>query len=225
MTAKSRVREYTAPRLYEIAFDMNRKGEVDFLVHCFGRFARRPVRTVLDIACGTGPHLIRLADRGYRMSGLDLSRKNIEFLRERLAARGHTGELVVGDMTDFRLARPVDDPAHARGVQREKLHGILHEHRAAHVQRPVAPHQLESHHHVPRAAGAQQRHDRPVRSECQRDGANGRLQRAEPCVGHGVQRYVPHHRVLAVPAQDHSSRAGIARVRGLHAGRHRAHGD
>ncbi|HBH02657.1 MAG TPA: class I SAM-dependent methyltransferase, partial [Candidatus Rokubacteria bacterium] len=53
--------QYGAPRLYEIAFDMNRKAEVDFLVHCFRRYARRPVRRVLDIACGTGPHLIRLA--------------------------------------------------------------------------------------------------------------------------------------------------------------------
>ena len=53
---------------------MNRKGEVDFLVHCFKRFARRPVRRVLDIACGTGPHLVRLAERGYGMTGLDLSR-------------------------------------------------------------------------------------------------------------------------------------------------------
>src|SRR5439155_12114209 len=85
---KSREREYTAPRLYEIAFDMNRKGEVDFLVHCFKRFARRPVRRVLDIACGTGPHLVRLAERGYRPAGLDLSRRNIEFLRERLDAKG-----------------------------------------------------------------------------------------------------------------------------------------
>jgi SAM-dependent methyltransferase len=105
---KSREREYTAPRLYEIAFDMNRKGEVDFLDHCFKRFARRRVRTVVDIACGTGPHLVRLAERGYQMSGLDLSRRNIEFLGERLAAKGLHGDLVVGDMTDFRLARPVD---------------------------------------------------------------------------------------------------------------------
>jgi len=105
---KSREREYTAPRLYEIAFDMNRKGEVDFLDHCFKRFARRRVHTVLDIACGTGPHLVRLAERGYRMSGLDLSRRNIEFLGERLAAKRLAGDLVVGDMTDFRLAQPVD---------------------------------------------------------------------------------------------------------------------
>jgi SAM-dependent methyltransferase len=106
--ARSRAREYTAPRLYEIAFDLNRKGEVDFLAHCFAAHARRPVRRVLDIACGTGPHLMRLAARGYRMVGLDLSRKNIEFLGERLAATGQPAELMVGDMTDFRLARPVD---------------------------------------------------------------------------------------------------------------------
>jgi SAM-dependent methyltransferase len=107
-TSRSRRREYSAPRLYEIAFDLNRKGEVDFLVHCFQRFGRRRVRRVLDIACGTGPHLIRLAERGYQMAGLDLSASNIEFLGQRLEAKGRPAELVVGDMTDFTLARPVD---------------------------------------------------------------------------------------------------------------------
>jgi SAM-dependent methyltransferase len=107
-THATRFRQYTAPRLYEIAFDMNRKAEVDFLRHCFRRYARRPVRRVLDIACGTGPHLARLADHGYAMAGLDLSRANVEFLRARLAAKGQRAELVIGDMTDFRLARPVD---------------------------------------------------------------------------------------------------------------------
>ncbi len=105
---KGREREYAAPRYYEVAFDMNRKGEVDFLAHCFRRFARHRVRRVLDIACGTGPHLARLAERGYQMTGLDLSRRNIQFLRERLADKGLGAELIVGDMTAFRLPRPVD---------------------------------------------------------------------------------------------------------------------
>ena len=100
--------QYSAPRLYEIAFDMNRKGEVDFLVHCFERYAQGPVRCVVDIACGTGPHLIRLAERKYRMTGLDLSPKNIAFLGERVEAKKLRAELVVGDMTDFHLPRPVD---------------------------------------------------------------------------------------------------------------------
>jgi SAM-dependent methyltransferase len=100
--------QYSAPRYYEIAFDMNRRQEVNFLVHCFRRYARRKVRTVLDIACGTGPHLIRLAERGYAMSGLDLSPQNIAFLRERAAAKGFEPRLLVADMTRFTLPRPVD---------------------------------------------------------------------------------------------------------------------
>ncbi len=91
MKARRQAREYTAPRLYEIAFDLNRRAEVDFLVQCFRTYARGPVRRVLDIACGTGPHLMRLAARGYHMAGLDLSRRNIEFLRQRLAAKGYDG--------------------------------------------------------------------------------------------------------------------------------------
>jgi SAM-dependent methyltransferase len=101
-------RQYSAPRYYEIAFDVNRKQEVDFLVHCFRRYARKSVKSVLDIACGTGPHLIRLADRGYRMSGLDLSRENIDFLRDRARRKGLDVTLYVTDMSRFRLARPVD---------------------------------------------------------------------------------------------------------------------
>jgi SAM-dependent methyltransferase len=128
---KARVRQYTAPRLYEIAFDMNRKGEVDFLVHCFKRYARRPVRRVLDIACGTGPHLTRLADRGYAMAGLDLSPANIDFVRARLAAKGQRAELVVGDMTDFRLRRPVDV---ALCMQDSQGHLLTNEQLVAHLR-------------------------------------------------------------------------------------------
>jgi SAM-dependent methyltransferase len=101
-------RVYSAPRLYEIAFDLNRKGEVDFLEYCFKKFAKRPVRRVLDIACGTGPHLLRLAARGYRMSGLDLSSTNVAFLGRRVRDAGFEADLQVGDMTDFRLRAPVD---------------------------------------------------------------------------------------------------------------------
>jgi SAM-dependent methyltransferase len=131
--------QYTAPRLYEIAFDQNRKAEVDFLVHCFRRFARRPVRRVLDIACGTGPHLLRLAGRGYRMSGLDLSRKNIEYVRERCSEKGLESDLMIGDMTDFRLPAPVDA---AICMQDSQGHLLSNEQIVAHlraVARAVRP--------------------------------------------------------------------------------------
>ena len=122
---------YTAPRLYEIAFDLNRKGEVDFLEHCFKRFAKRPVRRVVDIACGTGPHLLRLAARGYRMTGLDLSPENIEFLRERTRAAGFDADLVVGDMTNFQLGARVDA---AICMQDSQGHLLTNEHLLDHLR-------------------------------------------------------------------------------------------
>jgi SAM-dependent methyltransferase len=130
---------YAAPRLYEIAFDLNRKAEVDFLVYCFQRFARRPVHRVLDIACGTGPHLLRLAARGYRMAGLDLSPSNIQFLRERARLKGLQPDLFLGDMTDFRLPDPVDA---AICMQDSQGHLLTNEQIVAHlraVARALAP--------------------------------------------------------------------------------------
>jgi len=108
MRVKPPREQYRTPRYYEIAFDQNRKVEVDFLEECFRRYARAAVRRVLDIACGTGPHLLRLAERGYEVSGLDLSPENITYLRHRAAAKGLTVELRVGDMTRFALPAPVD---------------------------------------------------------------------------------------------------------------------
>ena len=108
MRAAETREQYHTPRYYEIAFDQNRKAEVDFLAECFRRYARAPVKRVLDIACGTGPHLLRLAEGGYEMSGLDLSPENIAYLRARARARGLTVNLHVGDMTRFTLPARVD---------------------------------------------------------------------------------------------------------------------
>jgi SAM-dependent methyltransferase len=105
---KVKQKEYSAPRYYEVAFDLNRRAEVDFLAYCFKRYSRHPVRRVLDIACGTGPHLFRLARRGYRMTGLDLSQDNIAYVRDRASALGLDVSLHQADMTRFRLPAPVD---------------------------------------------------------------------------------------------------------------------
>jgi SAM-dependent methyltransferase len=122
---------YRAPHLYEIAFDVNRKGEVDFLVHCFRRYARRPIRRVLDLACGTGPHLIRLAERGYQMVGLDLSPANVAYVAGRLQSKHLAGEVLVGDMADFRLPAPVDA---AICMQDSQGHLLTNEQLLAHLR-------------------------------------------------------------------------------------------
>ena len=108
MTARRRTTPYAAPLYYHIAFELNRKAETDFLAACFRKYARGSVRHVLDVACGTGHHSLRLARRGYHMTALDLSAPSIAFLDAEAARGGLDVATVVGDMTDFRLPKPVD---------------------------------------------------------------------------------------------------------------------
>ncbi len=108
MTRACRSEFYHSPLYYHIAFDVNRKAETDFLETCFARYARGRVRSVVDIACGTGHHALRLARRGYRVTGLDLSAASVDFLRAQAEAEGLPVTALIGDMTDFRLPEPAD---------------------------------------------------------------------------------------------------------------------
>lgn len=101
-------RPYSAPHYYDIAFDVGRKLECDFLEGCFKRHAVGRVRRVLDIACGTGPHLLRLARRGYEMTGLDLSAESLAYVKEQAARSGLDVGLTQADMSDFHVEPPFD---------------------------------------------------------------------------------------------------------------------
>jgi SAM-dependent methyltransferase len=106
---RARRRElYDSPLYYHVAFDLNRKAETDFLEACFARYARGRVRRVVDLACGTGHHTLRLARRGYRLTALDLSAPSIAFLREEAGREALPVDAVVGDMTRFGLPEPAD---------------------------------------------------------------------------------------------------------------------
>lgn len=62
------------------SFTQGTKGECDFLEKELG--ADRSLK-ILDVGCGTGRHAIELAKRGYDMTGIDLSEKQIEKAREK----------------------------------------------------------------------------------------------------------------------------------------------
>ena len=126
---------YHSPEYYDIAFDLKRKAETDFLEACFGRYATGGVRHVLDIACGPGHHALRLARRGYHVTGLDLSPESIDYLRRKAAADGLPIEGVVGDMTDFRLLEPADA---AICMQDSQGHLLTNEALVAHLRAVAA---------------------------------------------------------------------------------------
>ena len=59
--------------------------------------------TLLDVACGTGAHLVHFA-RKYRVEGIDVSEEQLAVARARLPGV----ELHLGDMTTFDLGRTFD---------------------------------------------------------------------------------------------------------------------
>ncbi|MBI1894102.1 MAG: class I SAM-dependent methyltransferase [Candidatus Rokubacteria bacterium] len=66
------------------------------------------MRRILDIACGTGPHLLRFARRGYEVIGLDISRENLSYVAKQAQLRGLDVTITAQNMAGFRLGERVD---------------------------------------------------------------------------------------------------------------------
>lgn len=63
--------------------DKNYEEEVDFLENVFKSFSGGKIVKILDLACGTGGHLIPLAKRGFEVSGLDASEGMLEIAQKK----------------------------------------------------------------------------------------------------------------------------------------------
>jgi len=99
---------YDYPKYYDVVFGSDWKAEFEFLLACFEQHAKRTVKRIFEPACGTGRLLVKLAEAGYDISGLDLNPKAVAYCNDRLEKRGFSGTAFIGDMTDFRLPRKAD---------------------------------------------------------------------------------------------------------------------
>jgi SAM-dependent methyltransferase len=100
-------REYAAAydRLYH---EKDYRGECDLLERIFREFAPAPVRSVLDLGCGTGGHAIPLSLRGYRVTGLDRSEDMVRVARDKANLAGIDLPLHTADLRTARLKETFD---------------------------------------------------------------------------------------------------------------------
>jgi len=82
-------------------------GECNFIEAGLVRFGQRP-QTILDLACGTGNHGLRLARRGYQICGVDLSAAMISQYKRKAEAQGSSVELHEQDLRHLELGRQFD---------------------------------------------------------------------------------------------------------------------
>jgi SAM-dependent methyltransferase len=99
---------YDYPQYYDIALQAYTQGEADFIEAACRKYCPFDARRLLEPACGSGRLVTELATRGYQMTGFDLNRPALSYLRRRLTRRRLHAETFKAEMSDFRLNRPVD---------------------------------------------------------------------------------------------------------------------
>jgi len=62
--------------------------DCDFLEKVFKKFHVGEVRTIADLGCGTGNHLLRFAKKGYEMTGIDASRGMLKVAKDKALSEG-----------------------------------------------------------------------------------------------------------------------------------------
>jgi SAM-dependent methyltransferase len=99
---------YRHPLYYDIIFGRDVAPEVDFLIDLFHKHAGRPLRSVIELACGPGYHARAFALRGYATCGLEWYEEMIRFARTEAEKERAAVEWIAGDMRAFALPEPVD---------------------------------------------------------------------------------------------------------------------
>lgn len=79
--------------------------EADFLEQAV---PLRPDMTILDLACGGGRHLLALAERGYRVEGVELAAPVARQLADTIAQRQLSSRVLQRDMRDLDGLGPYD---------------------------------------------------------------------------------------------------------------------
>ena len=92
----------------EMTGDVNYPAWADFLETLFAK-EKRPVHTVLDLACGTGTMTFLLADRGYELIGVDFSPEMLAVAAEKTVDEGRIPPIFLcQSMEDLDLYGTVD---------------------------------------------------------------------------------------------------------------------
>jgi len=93
---------YDHPLYYDILFSWDRTQEADFYASSFHRFGVDKREELLEVACGTGQVGRVLAQRGWKLTGLDNREPMLAFLRGQARELGLSMRTLCADMVDFK---------------------------------------------------------------------------------------------------------------------------
>ncbi|MCM8784124.1 MAG: class I SAM-dependent methyltransferase [Candidatus Omnitrophica bacterium] len=94
---------------YDLIYkDKEYRKETGFLEKLFKKFLNKKPKDILDLGCGTGNHSLELIKRGYRVTGIDISKDMVKIAKEKLNKAGLRGKFLVKDITNYRPRKKID---------------------------------------------------------------------------------------------------------------------
>ncbi len=82
--------------------------ECAYVLELLKRHSSRPVKSLLDLGCGTGSHDVIWAQSGLKVTGIDLSEAMLEQARKKAADAGVSVQFAQGDLRSFQAGGPFD---------------------------------------------------------------------------------------------------------------------
>jgi len=99
---------YRHPRYYDIGYRWNTEAECDFIQACLKAHGPPKTKRLLDIGCGAGRHLLELARRGCRMTGIDIRPEMVDYVRQQARQAGLAVTVDTDDLCRLSLQGTFD---------------------------------------------------------------------------------------------------------------------
>jgi SAM-dependent methyltransferase len=94
---------------YDLIYrDKDYEAECDFVEEIFQEYSPHPIATVLELGCGTGGHAIPLAQKGYKVCGIDISEAMIARARKKAKDANLKLDFQLMDLRSFNFDRNFD---------------------------------------------------------------------------------------------------------------------
>ncbi len=99
---------YEYPQYFDMAFADETQAEAAFINDAWQRFGQGRMHRVLDPGCGSGRLVRELAAQGMDVTGFDLSKPALSYLKRRLRGKRLMAHVSCADMVDFHFDRRFD---------------------------------------------------------------------------------------------------------------------
>lgn len=98
-------------KYYDLLYaDKDYKREVKYVLNLIAQNTKLPIKSILELGCGTGIHAVGLAKDGFYVHGVDMSSEMLSLAKIRAEKEGCADSLtfVLGDARNFRVEKNFD---------------------------------------------------------------------------------------------------------------------